>query len=268
MGADVDGADLDWAHEFIELWHGTPNVSNFIAPELNQALGRMNATRGGDESYWDLSAVFTPCKELHVAGHSMGGGLAQLFAFLANHKNDLLRMNKTVTKVYTFGAPPLTNGYALHNHQAEDGCFDGDQYFNEVSAQVAAKNNVSEIIDQAPVYFGWKGTTEAASKSNPYGMHPGYDIQHLKMRYASLEVGDGTCYADSSKCHGVTAFTKCGSTPAVFDKYVTHPESVTAGATNYMAGYALHHPWNYFMQFASNQNMSRVGWINGSPPSQ
>ena len=55
---------------------------------------------------------------LYMAGQSLGGAMAAIFAFWANHASDPLDMGKPVTALYLFGADPpgptgLTNGHFL-----------------------------------------------------------------------------------------------------------------------------------------------------------
>lgn len=65
---------------------------------------------------------------LSVSGHSMGGGMAAIFAYLANLPSDPLSMGKHVSQTFLFGAnPPATT--KLENAQSEDGCFEGASYY-------------------------------------------------------------------------------------------------------------------------------------------
>ena len=59
-----------------------------------------------------------------VTGHSLGGGLAQMFTMALNSNADLLKAGFTADSLYTYGAMPVS-AVGTKNDQAADGCFSG-----------------------------------------------------------------------------------------------------------------------------------------------
>lgn len=108
-------ANSDYANNWdptpVTFW-GFDGVHRGMTSELQPLIDKM-----------DFSAIKQKCPgKLTVVGHSLGGGLAQLFSAALNHPDDLLGAGLHVDELYTFGATPiadesLTNG--------ADGCFPG-----------------------------------------------------------------------------------------------------------------------------------------------
>jgi hypothetical protein len=74
-------------------------------------------------------AKMKTCTKLTVAGHSMGGALAQLTSLLINNKNDPLKAGLTVAELYTFGAMSAVEIRMGNDKNTETGCFPGGQYW-------------------------------------------------------------------------------------------------------------------------------------------
>jgi hypothetical protein len=98
-------------------------ASSFVSTELQGLLSAMQKTHGS------LKNMFKRCTSLTVVGHSLGGGQTELFSYLANRKDDPLKVEKRVDYVYTF-APVPAGKFVLPNGQAADGCFKGMNYFS------------------------------------------------------------------------------------------------------------------------------------------
>eukprot|EP00404_Azadinium_spinosum_P030718 CAMPEP_0180556734 /NCGR_PEP_ID=MMETSP1037_2-20121125/764_1 /TAXON_ID=632150 /ORGANISM="Azadinium spinosum, Strain 3D9" /LENGTH=240 /DNA_ID=CAMNT_0022572845 /DNA_START=247 /DNA_END=966 /DNA_ORIENTATION=- len=100
-------------------WHGIPGVHAGLITELEPLIKQM-----------DFPAMVSTCtKKFTVTGHSMGGGLAQLFALVLNKKADPLGAKRRVHELYTFGSMSPTQSNE-RNDQAANGCFPGAQLFN------------------------------------------------------------------------------------------------------------------------------------------
>jgi len=102
----------------ITKW-GIQGIHRGIATELDGLLNQV-----------DFAAVKTKCAgSVTVVGHSLGGGLAQLFALVINENGDPLGAQLKIDTIYTFGAMSLGEENEA-NDQAADGCFGGQQFFN------------------------------------------------------------------------------------------------------------------------------------------
>lgn len=75
-------------------------------------------------------ADFSDCNTLHVTGHSLGAGLASIFAVLSNA--DELELGKSVDAVYLMSPAQVFKGTMPTNGKSEDGCFAGGMYCNYV----------------------------------------------------------------------------------------------------------------------------------------
>lgn len=118
QGSD-DDADFanNWNPTPKDIW-GLHGVHEGLTNELQQLINQM-----------DFSAINTKCTEsLTVVGHSLGGGLAQLFSAAINHPDDKLGANLNVDKLYTFGAMPVAEE-SLENGGVVGGCFPGSLYY-------------------------------------------------------------------------------------------------------------------------------------------
>merc|ERR1719387_2895350 len=89
---------------------------------------------------------------LTVTGHSLGGGLAQMFSMVINKKDDPMNAKLTVNSLYTFGAMPIfaKNAGNGGNDKAADGCFSGAQYWY---AQRNGSNYNTDVV-ALPLYGG------------------------------------------------------------------------------------------------------------------
>jgi hypothetical protein len=101
--------------------YGVDGVHAGIVEELSGLLDLMTP---------DLQSIKDACTDsLMVAGHSLGGGVAQLFTVVVNKADDPLNAGLTVDSLYTFGAMPVAN-HKLQNDKTADGCFPGALYYN------------------------------------------------------------------------------------------------------------------------------------------
>mmetsp|Transcript_87091 Transcript_87091/g.186728 ORF Transcript_87091/g.186728 Transcript_87091/m.186728 type:complete len:340 (-) Transcript_87091:89-1108(-) len=107
------------ARESTTKW-GTSGLHGGCVKELEPLVSQMN--------FDEIRAKCTG--SLTVAGHSLGGALAQAFSLAINRNGDPLAAKLTVDFLYTFGAGSmiLENSHNV-NDKAADGCFAGGQFF-------------------------------------------------------------------------------------------------------------------------------------------
>jgi len=126
QGSDDNGDFANnWDPTPISKW-GIDGVHQGLVNELEPLVNQI-----------DFSAVNAKCTKLvSSVGHSLGGGLAQLFALAINDKSDALNANLTIDKVWTLGA--MTVAVANEANDAtypeypnvQPGCFRGHQFWN------------------------------------------------------------------------------------------------------------------------------------------
>lgn len=119
QGSD-DNADFanNWDPTPITMW-GIEGIHRGLVTELNGLVSQIN-----------FAAVNQKCTgSVTVVGHSLGGGLAQLFSLAANSNKNGLDADLTVDALYTFGAMSVGEENEA-NDKAADGCFEGQQFFN------------------------------------------------------------------------------------------------------------------------------------------
>lgn len=110
----------NWDPTPVTAW-GVDGVHTGIVAELSGLVDLMIP---------DLRRVKAVCTEsLMVAGHSLGGGAAQLFTVVANKADDPFGAGLTVDSLYTFGAMPVAD-HKLTNDKTQDGCFPGALMYN------------------------------------------------------------------------------------------------------------------------------------------
>lgn len=137
-----------------------------------------------------------------VTGHSLGGGVASVFAACAN--NPAKPFTFHVNKLWTFGAPAVSS-HPLHNGIATDGCFAGGRIWNQDTLTIDPIPGLSRglnffhprleatrLYEKASV-SGTKsydatsqscGTWQSYEKPNPTDGVP-YPILHLMTAYAA-----------------------------------------------------------------------------------
>jgi len=103
----------------VSAW-GLRDIHKGIKRELKGLLEKM-----------DFELIRNTCKgkTLSVTGHSLGGGMAQLFAVLLNKKEDPLNAGITVDYIFSFGAMPVAVK-TLTNDATPNGEFKGLQFYN------------------------------------------------------------------------------------------------------------------------------------------
>lgn len=114
-----DRADFanNWDHTPVDFM-GLTGVHQGLTTELGGLLGEVK-----------FPAIKERCTgTLMVAGHSLGGGLSQLFAAIINSVGDPLNANLHVDQVFTFGAMPVSQD-PLSSGSDSDGCFGGGAFF-------------------------------------------------------------------------------------------------------------------------------------------
>lgn len=103
-----------------------------------------------------------------AAGHSLGGGVAQLFAYLANKNGDPLGMKlpyaEGIKAVYGYGAvvvgyePGFFEKKQLANDKRSDGCFPGGMYVNtkKTVKKEWGKTGTKQVYKQTGAAWKWK----------------------------------------------------------------------------------------------------------------
>lgn len=104
-------------------YNGLKGVFQGVAQELDTVLRSMTAGNA-------MALIRMVCvKSITVSGHSLGGGVSQLFTALANKIGDPLNAGITVDYHYGFGAMPVgLSEFADDKHPG--GCFPGGLYYN------------------------------------------------------------------------------------------------------------------------------------------
>jgi len=100
-------------------------------------------------SKFDFNQMKSVCTgPLIVTGHSLGGGLAQLFSLALNNEAFPLAVGLEAAYLYTFGAMSVVaNSMENGNHKSRDGCFAGTQYW------YAEKEGDDYTVDVAAMPF-------------------------------------------------------------------------------------------------------------------
>ena len=209
------------------------------------------------EKHGSLAAWAATCPgELHVSGHSMGGGAASIIAYLANKNGDPMGMKKTVSQVYLFGSNPGAS-FTMTNDQSADGCFSGASYYTRAPAGTVP--GYGDIIDI--------GLPAGHASSAPWMAQLGYPypgvMLHPKIKYTALDMTgpptkNGTAanvgiFLDESKLVGPTLVTPCGQDPpglvATLANYSllakSESEYVSPPYGGTLASYGLHMPFMY-----------------------
>lgn len=144
----------DFANNFhytpMEKW-GIPGVHSGVVAELEPLVNLIGA---------DFANIRSDCyRSLTVTGHSLGGGLAQLFSMAINKQGDPLGANLTVDYLYTTGAMAVVDN-AEGNDKSPDGCFAGRQ---DWYAEMSGTDVVVDVVAM-PLVGGQH--THVPSKSN------------------------------------------------------------------------------------------------------
>jgi len=113
----------------VSAW-GLRDIHKGIKRELKGLLEKM-----------DFELIRNTCKgkTLSVTGHSLGGGMAQLFAVLLNKKEDPLKAGIKVDYIFVFGAMPVAV-QTLTNDATSNGEFKGFQFYNAMPRGLSKKD--------------------------------------------------------------------------------------------------------------------------------
>jgi len=124
----------------VSAW-GIPGVHAGLKYELEALIKVM-----------DFSFIRGACtgKTLTITGHSLGGGLAQLFSLLLNKAGDPLKAGIKADFLYTFGAMSVGT-VNLPNDVAQDGCMKGEQFYN---GQESSNNMILVDVAKQPSVGG------------------------------------------------------------------------------------------------------------------
>ena len=197
-GADLDTFEAAAQSDVYEESFGVEGVDQRWSGELDVLLDLLVRGHG------NMTAMLNTCPgELYVAAHGMGGAVAQLFAWLANRDDDPLRMNKKVTKLHTFGSPPVAN-FPLTNEAWEEqgqpeGCFAGTHWYTRVPEGVFPDVK-GDLVDVFNIVSGYPITEEVKGKLREHSvmkyLGPVHEMvdqghsHHSKMRWQSLDMDD------------------------------------------------------------------------------
>jgi len=115
--SDTSDFANNWDHTPVDFM-GLTGVHQGLTTELGGLLSEVN-----------FAAVKKRCTgNLMVAGHSLGGGLTQLFAGVINAADDPLDAGLHVDRIFSFGAMPVSQD-ALSSGSDSDGCFGGSAFY-------------------------------------------------------------------------------------------------------------------------------------------
>jgi len=119
----------DLQANLVSAW-GLRDIHKGIKSELEGLLEKM-----------DFELIRNTCKgkTLSVTGHSLGGGMAQLFAVLLNKKEDPLKAGIKVDYIFVFGAMPVAVK-TLTNDATPNGEFKGLQFYNAMPRGLSKKD--------------------------------------------------------------------------------------------------------------------------------
>ena len=174
-------------------YNGVDGVMGMVADETETLLNAIRAKHG---SLGNWTATVCTGK-LYTAGHSSGGGIAALIAYLANLPEDPLAMKKHVDEVYTFGTATYFKT-PLNNSLTADGCFKGMAYY-------------ARVPEGADPGYGTYGDPSGVT------MFPGFGYGYLvPLPYMSLDMTSSTAFL------GPVVSTPCGSKPAVYAEMGTN----------------------------------------------
>lgn len=216
-GADIEffttlggGASPEAKAEFcapIDTFHAPVGFAKGLTLELQAILDQITAKHGSLATF-----ASTMCKgELHVTGHSMGGGVATILAYLANLDSDPLAMRKPVSKVYLFSSMPVAATDQLINEHGKaatgNGCFEGASYYTRWPTGLGAATGYDELGDVAMLTCFFAGNA---------GIKPPKTIA-----WTSLDLTGPFDVPANSK--GPTLQTACGELPPVYDKMKNDP---------------------------------------------
>lgn len=195
----ADYATMYGTSELYMDYHGkSMNVA--AVKELESVLAVISAKHGS------LAAAFSSCSELTVTGHSFGGVLASLFAWLANVQSDPAGIGKRVSAVY-----PITPGVAsgrltaqgttLTNDQTTDGCFPGATYYTSItSSEIGTITDLTAFNTGATVKGGYQLLPIDGSEWTPE--NPGGVVGQSYACSSGLPFGGGDGINSYESLHG------------------------------------------------------------------
>jgi hypothetical protein len=270
-GADEGTEMASVVNETTTLF-GVSGLSLSHAKELEAILNKIL------ETHDSLAAWAASCPgALHVTGHSVGGGVAAMFAYLANKKGDPMGIEKVVSKVFTYGSNPAAN-FSLSNDQSTDGCFEGSNYYTRAPAGTlpgygdfadAAIVNSHALLSPSVASAG--GMPLPTAKVHPKLSWTSLDVTGPTLKSGEVDVG---LTVDMTGFSGPGLVTPCGSDPPVLAQLATNVTVFSAAAGNaYGLPYpgvtkeslALHWPTSYVFSFPAGR--LRPTPASATPPS-
>jgi hypothetical protein len=254
------------------VFYGVAGISSPLARELELILAAIRRKHG------NLRAWGETCRGImSVTGHGMGGGLAALFAYMANRKGDPLELGHTVWKVMLFGPTPVAD-HPLSDDQTETGCFRGNHYYTRVPANTYF-DGLPDIADPTMIN-GYPITAEVAA----LGLPANATMQHVRIGKVSLDIkgpvrsGRRSVRANSS-FDGPTLPTPCDEDAPVLSAMANNATLAAKALEHILAepypgktytSLALHDPVGYVWSFAYTWPSTTPFRLSSplSPPSQ
>ena len=115
------------------------HVFSAVADELEGILGKMETVHGS------VSAAFSSCTTVTLAGHSFGGSQLELLAYLATLADDPRGIGMQPVHSYAFMPTPVFFGSSPTNPMAADGCYPTTAYYTSVPPSLTGLS--AEVVD-------------------------------------------------------------------------------------------------------------------------
>ena len=213
---------------------GTVGIAKRWTEEMETMQERMSTLHGNMSNYGK-----TMPGHVYVTGHSEGGTLASIFAYLANHKDDPMGFGRPVTKLTVYGVPPSAN-FSMDDGQSKDGCFDGTAYYTRLPKGTPYTDSPEgldeDMSDIYSIMSGYPVTKEVQDAVRDHSIFEDLDgvhvhikhaihtrkSKHVRIQWQSLDVTgmitDEVVHPKENLQHlsGPGLLTKCGEEPPSF----------------------------------------------------